>query len=331
MPIPLVVWAAAGIGAAGLKLYKSATSSANMVKNAIERYNEERFKFYKVLERLMPEVEELGRMKLHIWGCYDKVYAILDRIENKPGHYTYKSHKNLHLLPQDVRKLKRIRRVVDRIQEKKLDTEGTGMLTVVALQGGAASSYSQSELERDEAKLVMEKIMDQPLYTSEVTALDEMSVLESIMCFPKVLRPGYFSDKDGSKMTKDEAVRFKTDTDTQSLLLADAEARGERLLEVVRHVYRTTVTLKNEQREQIQFMQRLLETKTDYQTFTLEEKDRLNFLVALGFVLRELARTDIVLKNGSMAILNRSGLRVPLGKAQDLLPVENLALLDEND
>ena len=78
-------------------------------------------------------------------------------------------------------------------------------------------------------------------------------------------------------------------------------------------------------------MQRLLETKTDYQTFTLEEKDRLNFLVALGFVLRELARTDIVLKNGSMAILNRSGLRVPLGKAQDLLPVENLALLDEND
>ena len=303
MPIPLVVWAAAGIGAAGLKLYKSATSSANMVKNAIERYNEERFKFYKVLERLMPEVEELGRMKLHIWGCYDKVYAILDRIENKPGHYTYKSHKNLHLLPQDVRKLKRIRRVVDRIQEKKLDTEGTGMLTVVALQGGAASSYSQSELERDEAKLVMEKIMDQPLYTSEVTALDEMSVLESIMCFPKVLRPGYFSDKDGSKMTKDEAVRFKTDTDTQSLLLADAEARGEWLLE----------------------------TKTDYQTFTLEEKDRLNFLVALGFVLRELARTDIVLKNGSMAILNRSGLRVPLGKAQDLLPVENLALLDEND
>ena len=53
--------------------------------------------------------------------------------------------------------------------------------------------------------------------------------------------------------------------------------------------------------------------------------------MALGFVLRELARTDIVLKNGSMAILNRSGLRVPLGKAQDLLPMENLALLDEND
>ena len=329
MPIPLVVWAAAGIGAAGLKLYKSATSAENMVKNAIERYNEERFKFYKVLEQLTPEVENLGHLKLHVWGCYDKVFAILEKIENLPGHYTYKSHKNLHMLPQDVRKLKRIRRVVERIQDKKLDTEGTGMLTVLALQGGAASSYSQSELERDEAKLVMEKIMDQPLYTSEVTALDEMSVLESIMCFPKVLRPGYFSDKDGSKMTKEQAVHFKTDTDTHSLLLADAEARGQRLLEVVVHVRKTMELLKNEQREQILYLQYLLTVKNDYNLFTLEEKDRLNFLVAIGFGLRGLARTDIVLKNGSMAILNRSGLRVPLGKAQDLLPSENLALLDE--
>lgn len=41
--------------------------------------------------------------------------------------------------------------------------------------------------------------MDQPLYTSEVTALDEMSVLESIMCFPKVLRPGYFPTRTGPR------------------------------------------------------------------------------------------------------------------------------------
>ena len=32
-----------------------------------------------------------------------------------------------------------------------------------------------------------------------------------------------------------------------------------------------------------------------------------------------------------MSILNRSGLRIPLAKAQDLLPMENLALLDEKD
>lgn len=331
MAIPLVVWAAAGIGAAGVKLYMDATSAENMVKNAIDRYNEERFKFYKVLERLMPEVEELGRLKLNTWSCYNKVFAILRQIENPPGHYTYKSHKNMHLLPQDIRKLKKISQVAERIKEKKLDTEGTGMLTVVALQGGAASSTVRRTLEKDEDKLLLETIMDQPLYTTEVTALDEMSILESVMCFPKVLKPGYFQGKEGSKMTKDEAAKFKSETDTQSLLLADAEARGVRLHEVVTHVYKIMHALKLEQHEQILHLQELLKTKTNYNDFTLEEKDRLNFVVALGFVLRELARTDIVLKNGSVAILNRSGLRVPLGKAQDLLPFDNEKLLDEDE
>ncbi len=329
MPIPLVIWAAAGIGAAGLKLYKTATSSENMVKNAIDRYNEERYKFYKKLDELLPQVEALGELKVRTWTCYNKVFVILETLQNLPGHYTFKSHRNLHMLPQDMRRLKKVVKVAQRIQDKDLAKEGTGMLTILALQGGAASSYSQSELERDEAKLVMEKMMDQPLYTSEVTALDEMAVLESVMCFPKVLRPGYFADKDGKKMTKDQAAQFKEDTDAQSLLLADAQARADRLLEVVSHVLRTMEILKKEQHEQIEFFQSLVQTKADYNDFTLEEKDRLNFVVSLGFVLRELARTDIVLKNGNMSIINRTGLRGPLGKAKDLLPVENRSLLEE--
>lgn len=331
MAIPLVVWAAAGIGAAGIKLYMDATSAENMVKNAIDRYNEERFKFYKVLEQLMPEVEALGHLKLDTWSCYNKVFAILQQVENPPGHYTYKSHKNMHLLHHDIRKLKKISAVAERIKEKKLDTEGTGMLTVVALQGGAASSTTRNTLEVDEDKLLVETIMDQPLYITEVTALDEMSVLESVMCFPKVLKPGYFQNKDGSKMTKDEAAKFKSETDAQSLLLADAEARGMRLHDVVTHVYKIMHALKLEQHEQILHLQELLKKKKDFNTFTLEEKDRLNFAVALGFVLRELARTDIVQKNGSMAILNRTGLRVPLDKARDLLPFDNEKLLDDDE
>ncbi len=58
------------------------------MKNAIERYNEERFKFYKVLEQLTPEVENLGHLKLHVWGCYDKVFAILEK-NRKPAWTLY--------------------------------------------------------------------------------------------------------------------------------------------------------------------------------------------------------------------------------------------------
>ena len=47
MPIPLALWAAAGIGAAGMKLYMNLNSPETVVRNATERYNEERYKFYK--------------------------------------------------------------------------------------------------------------------------------------------------------------------------------------------------------------------------------------------------------------------------------------------
>ena len=50
MPIPLALWAAAGIGAAGMKLYMNLNSPETVVRNATERYNEERYKFYKQME-----------------------------------------------------------------------------------------------------------------------------------------------------------------------------------------------------------------------------------------------------------------------------------------
>ena len=68
MPIPLAVWAAAGLGAAGVKLYKSVNSAKNIVDNAIARYSEERYKFFKKEEDLLPVIEELGHVPTNVYG-----------------------------------------------------------------------------------------------------------------------------------------------------------------------------------------------------------------------------------------------------------------------
>lgn len=322
MPIPLVVWAAAGVGAAGLKLYLNLNSPEAVVKGATDRYNEERFKYYKRMQKLLPLVEELGRAKLTTWMGYERAFNVLDKVENLPGHFTYKSHKNLHMLPQDLRKLRKVVEVVKRIYSEHLDQEGTGLLTILALQGGAASDYSQTAMEEGESRLIMEQIMEQPLFTTEVGPIDEEQVLTAVMNFPEVLPEGYFKGKHGKKISRSAAARYKQKTDRQSLLLADAEGRAERLQNVVSHVLGYLKPLRAQQLEQIEFLEKLLETKQDYETFTLEEKDRLNCMVAIGFVLRELTRRDIVIKNGSMAVINTAGLREVYAKAQDLMPQE---------
>jgi hypothetical protein len=325
MPIPLVVWAAAGVGAAGLKMYMNANSPEAVVKAATDRYNEERFKFYKRMEKLLPLVEELGAAKLTTWLCYEKAFALFGSIENLPGHFTYKSHKNLHMLPQTLRKLRKVVSVVKEIYAKHLDKEGTGMLTILALQGGAASDYSQAAMEEGESRLIMEQIMDQPLYTTEVGPIDEEQVLSAVMNFPKVLPEGYFKGMHGKKkISRTEAKRFKSKTDRQSLLLAEAEGRAERLQNVVTHVLTYIKGLQKAHKEQREFLENVVKTKQDYEQFTLEEKDRLNYMVAIGFVLRELTRKDIVIKNGSLAVINSSGLREVYAKASDLMPQEAL-------
>lgn len=325
MPIPLAFWAAAGLGAAGLKLYKSVTSSKNMVENTVNRYAEERYKFYKKQEELLPVIEKLGQVKLSAWSGYGRMFHIVEQIENRPGHYTFKSHKNLHLMPYDIKKLKKIVDVVATMHKNNLDRVGTGVLTVVALQGGAANNYSRDALEEDDVKTILEEISVTPMNSEEYGELEELAVLNAIMSFPHVLGEDAFKDKLETEMSKEEALDFKSEIDAKSLLLADATGKVERLLDVVKHALTVVTTLRDTQWQQLDYLESVLKKKTDYHFFTLEEKDHLNYGITLGMNLRELARTDIVIKNGNVSVINGAGLQVCYDRLHDLLPIENLS------
>jgi hypothetical protein len=324
MPIPLAVWAAAGLGAAGIKLYKSVNSSKNIVDNAIARYAEERYKFYKKEEELLPIIEQLGQVKLAAWSFYRQMFYIMAKIINRPGHFTYKSHKNMHLLPHDIQKLKQIARMVEIMHNNKLDKVGTGVLTVVALQGGAANNYGKDAMEEDEEQTILEKISVTPMDSAEYGELEELAVLNAIMSFPPILGNNVFANKDGEKMTKEEALAFKNDIDAKSLLLADAAGKVDRLIDICKHTLYIMGCLTKKHKEQLTILEKLIKIKQDYNTFTLEEKDELGYGIALGINLRELARTDIVLKTGNISVINGSGLQGCYNRVQDLLPLEDL-------
>jgi len=325
MPIPLAIWAAAGLGAAGVKLYKSVNSSKNIVDNAVLRYAEERYKFLKKEEELMPVVEELGREKLAAWSYYREMFHIMAKVLNRPGHFTYKSHKNMHLLPHEIQKLKKIALVVEAMHQNNLDKIGTGVLTVVALQGGAANNYGKdSLLEEDEEKTILEEIVASPLNSAEYGELEEMAILNAIMSFPHILGHDAFANEDGEQITKEEALAFKNDIDAKSLVLADAAGKVDRLLDVTKHALHIMKALANRHREQVAKLEEILKVKQDYNLFTSAEKDELSYAIALGINLRELARTDVVLKTGNISVINGSALQICYNRVQDLLPVEDL-------
>jgi len=272
----------------------------------------------------LPIIEQLGQVKLAAWIYYRKMFHIMAKVLNRPGHFTYRTHKNMHLLPHEVQKLKKIAHMVEIMHENKLDKVGTGVLTVVALQGGAANNYSKEAYEEDETRTILEEISVTPMDSEAYGELEELAVLNAIMSFPPILGNHAFADKDGEHMTKEEALAFKNELDGKSLLLADATGKVDRLLDVTKHALYIMRCLTKKHREEIEKMEKLLEIKQDYNFFTLAEKDDLSYAIALGINLRELARTDIVLKTGNLSVINGSGLQVCYDRVHDLLPLEDL-------
>ena len=324
MPLPLAIWAAAGLGAAGVGLYKNMTNAKAIVKETISRYTEERYKFYKQEEKLMPLISELGLLKLALWKSYGRMFAVLDVIENQPGHYSFRNHMDVHMFPAAVRKLKKIGLAVEAAHQNKLDKIGTGLLTAIALHGGAVNSYNEDrkDLQGKEEPTILEKISVVPMDSDEYGELEELAVLKALMNLPAILGDEAFEEVEAEKMTKEEAIKFKHKIDNRSLNLADGSGKLQRLHDVLASTIRIMKTLNKQYLEQVAYMEKLVKVRTDYKEFSLEEKDNLNFGIVLGHALRQVAKTDLVLKNGDVSVINNAEIYAVYDEIHDLLPAE---------
>lgn len=324
MPLPLAIWAAAGLGAAGLGLYKNMTNVKAIVKETINRYTEERYKFYKAEEKLLPLIAELGLLKLTLWQSYGRMFVVLDKVENKPGHFSFRNHLDIHMLPSQEKRLKRVVLAVAAVHKNKLDKIGTGLLTAIALHGGAVNSYQESidGLADSEVPSILEKVSASPMDSEEYGELEELAVLKALMNLPAVLGDEAFEEVLTEKITKEEAINFKHRMDNRSLALADGAGKIQRLHDILLSVIRIMKELNKQYLEQIIYMEKLLKVQTDYQSFTLEEKDNFNFGIVLGHALRQLAKTDLVLKNGDISVINNGEIKAVYDDIHDLLPAE---------
>lgn len=322
MPVPLAIWAAAGLGAAGVRLYKNMTNAKTIIQETINRYTEERYKFYKQEAKLMPLIEELGLLKLAIWKSYGRMFAVLDVIENKPGHYSFRNHLDVHMLPANEQKLKKVGIAVEAAHKNKLDKVGTDLLTAIALLGGAINCYRDDIKEEDEVSTILEQVAASPMDSDEYGELEELAVFKAIMNLPAVLGDEALEGLVTEKTTKEEAVALKNKIDNKSLALADGTGKIQRLHDILARTIRNMKELDKQHLEQIEYMEKLIQVKTDYKEFSMEEKDNLNFGVVLGNALRQVARTDLVLKNGNVSVINNAEIKAVYEEIHDLLPAE---------
>ena len=131
-----------------------------------------------------------------------------------------------------------------------------------------------------------------------------------------------FEEVAAEKMTKEEALKFKHKIDNRSLILADGGGKLQRLHDVLVSTIRIMKNLNQQYLERIVYLEKLVKVRNDYKEFSLEEKDNLNFCVVLGHALRQVARTDMVLKNGDVSVINNAEIYAVYDEIHDLLPAE---------
>ena len=322
MPIPILVWMAAGVGAAGIKLFKDAQSPKAIIESTVGRYKEEKYRFFTLEQKALPTVENIAEQKLSAWNQYKRVFAVIKKIENRPPKYSFKSHEDLRLMQGDIDRLSTIANLVDVIKEKKLDKIGTGLCSVITLHGGAATLQAQEEGQEKPEESILEKFVSSSMDSTELSEMEEYAVINNLLRFPPLVEDKELDNIEAETMDKNKAFAFKEDLDKKSLAIADARERLKRLLEILVYIEEKITKLRELHLGQIEYLENLVKTKTDYTKFDDDEKGHLSYTIALGFVLREAARTDVIISNDDIATVNRDELHKVLDKSIDLIPIQ---------
>ena len=292
---PGAVIAVAGLAVAGFKLYTALSNSAQIVRSSLERYNDEKIRYYTVNKQVLETVIDYGKFKLEIWDEFGALVQLFSRMTNPPGLISYKGMESVHTGRPQMDDIRNMTVAIKALHEQQWDVLGTGMLAV------PAPHHSDNGL------------------------IEEGAVLNGILGVPVVVDTdalyAELCDKPITELTKDEAFALKDQIDWRSLKLADAVGRIRRLGETVDSVRSDVERLREVCRSKIEGIGLLVQRTPDYNEFSLADKQDYQFAVMLQRTMRLLTRLDLVLKRGNMCVLNAMAINDCKRQAAELVPL----------
>lgn len=314
MALPIALWVAAGLGAAGLKFYRDLKDVKKILKNAVARYDDEKYNFYQTQKELLPLVLLTGRFKLELWNEFGHFVDEVMKMENPPTRLKYKDFEDFHFGKPEWRALKKQTVIVNKLVDNGLTDLGTGLLTGLAFYGGTLTTKVDEDVKElpgfpvcEAGSTMLEALSTHTISIESTGNIEECAVLNSILSVPNLV-PEFDIDsiKDDEK---DKAMDLKDEIDQSSLDLADAVARMARThlkFEILMEYFEK---VKEEYEVGALKIFKILKTKKDFNKFTAEEQELFLYTAYLVKVARKLMKTDVLLKRGNINVLNTLELR----------------------
>ena len=313
---PGAVIAVAGLAVAGFRLYTALSNSAQIVRSSLERYNDEKIRYYTVNKQVLEKVVDYGKFKLELWDEFGALAQLYSRMTNPPGLISYKGMESVHAgRPQmdDIRNMT----VTSLAIYGKTMTQKVEKDQVLHIEG-----FPDTE----EGDSVLDTMGTVPApHHSDNGMIEEGAVLNGILGVPVVVDTdalyAELCDKPITELTKEEAFALKDQIDWRSLKLADAVGRINRLGDTVESIRSDVERLRDVWRSKIEGIGLLVQRTPDYNEFILADKQDYQFAVMLQRTTRLLTRLDLVLKRGNMCVLNSMAINDCKRQAAELVPL----------
>ena len=331
---PGAVIAVAGLAVAGFKLYTALSNSAQIVRSSLERYNDEKIRYYTVNKQVLETVIDYGKFKLEIWDEFGALVQLFSRMTNPPGLISYKGMESVHAGRPQMDDIRNMTVAIKALHEQQWDVLGTGMLASLAIYGKTMTQKVEKDQvlhidgfpDTEEGDSVLDSMGAVPApHHSDNGLIEEGAVLNGILGVPVVVDTdalyAELCDKPITELTKDEAFALKDQIDWRSLKLADAVGRIRRLGETVDSVRSDVERLREVCRSKIEGIGLLVQRTPDYNEFSLADKQDYQFAVMLQRTMRLLTRLDLVLKRGNMCVLNAMAINDCKRQAAELVPL----------
>ena len=330
MAVPIAVWIAAGLGAAGIKLYMDRRDVKQIVENAQARYEDEKYNYYQTQQSLMPLLIYSGKMKLDIWLSFKRAADALEKVDHLPRQIKHANFEAFRVGKPERDMLRETARIVTKIEENGVAEVGTGVLTGLALYGGTLTQKMEAfEITRfpgfpqcEDGSSILEALSTHKIDIPAAGNVAEAAVLNAILDIPAVVQD--FGVAKLAKKDKEATMKMKDKIDKHSIELADVVGKMQRVQLTLERVTGYMDRLYKEYKSNILKLERLVSEKKDFDKYTYEEKMSVVYTAYLVRVLKGISRIDILLKRGNIYVFNTMDIRDCTDITRKLFPEEEI-------
>lgn len=286
-------------------------SEAQSIKtNAMSKYETEKAAFDKTQASTNAALEKLGKEKAKIWESFDRFVIMFSKIQNPPVMNANVDKESIALSAEDLDNIKAVAVSVKELLSGGMGSVSAGGFIGMATSGGmlttvtaASTGTAMSSLSgAAAANATLAAFGGGSLAAGGAGMAGGAAVLSGLTFAPMLMVGGMLLNGKGKKSLEDAmGIDYETDLAVSKMNIAEKELKKIRMLsnkirvelEKLNKIYKMLMD----------FMEVVVEEKTNYRTFTAQEKRQLEKTTLVLKLIKQLSMQNILDAEDDNAVL----------------------------